>query len=141
MTESESPNQQTVQKIWNYAKKYSGKVGLGLNTVAGVAEAVVMGLADNIDTVGKPLCPCNFYSDKEAEVKHRRWLCPCDEMQIYKYCHCMLFVGSNNMPITEHLPEEHEGRQMYGINQDPAPEQGRALRNQATDDLDQWYNQ
>jgi len=37
--------------------------------------------------VGKPLCPCNFYPDKQAEAKLRRWICACDEMQTYKYCH------------------------------------------------------
>ena len=50
-------------------------------------ELVVEGLARHIEEVGKPLCPCNFYPDKQAEAKLRRWICACDEMQTYKYCH------------------------------------------------------
>jgi len=25
-------------------------------------------------------------------------------MQIYKYCHCLLFVNAEGLPITEYLP-------------------------------------
>ena len=96
-----------------------------------VTKAVVLGLAAHIDELGKPLCPCNFYPDKQAEAKLRRWMCACDEMQIYKYCHCLLFVREDGMPITEYLPEDHEGRQCYGLITDPTPEKGRALRHKA----------
>jgi ferredoxin-thioredoxin reductase catalytic chain len=92
---------------------------------------VVNGLAAHVDELGKPLCPCNCYQDKKAEAKLRRWICACDEMQIYKYCHCLLFVREDGMPITEYLPEDHEGRQVYGLITDPAPEKGRALRHRA----------
>src|SRR5438552_1559382 len=61
----------------------------------------------------------------------RRWICACDEMQIYKYCHCLLFVNPEGLPITEYLPDDHEGRQIYGLVQDPHPEKGRALRHRA----------
>jgi len=44
-------------------------------------------LARHADELGKPLCPCRFYPDKNEEVKHRTWICPCDDMHIYKYCH------------------------------------------------------
>jgi ferredoxin-thioredoxin reductase catalytic chain len=37
----------------------------------------------------------------------------------------MLFVTEDGMPVTEHLPEGHEGRQAYGMISDPAPEIGR----------------
>ncbi len=53
----------------------------------GVTDAVVEGLASHLDELGKPLCPCRFYPTKQEEVKHRTWICPCDDMQIYKYCH------------------------------------------------------
>ena len=52
-------------------------------------------------------------------------------MQIYKYCHCLLFVRDDGMPITEYLPEDHEGRQIYGLITDPTPDKGRALRHRA----------
>ena len=52
-------------------------------------------------------------------------------MQIYKYCHCLLFVTSEGQPITEYLPEDHEGRRTYGLVRDPTPDRGRPLRAQA----------
>jgi ferredoxin-thioredoxin reductase catalytic chain len=52
-------------------------------------------------------------------------------MQIYKYCHCLLFVTEEGLPITEYLPEDHEGRAMYGEVKDPTPDKGRPLRNKA----------
>jgi ferredoxin-thioredoxin reductase catalytic chain len=39
----------------------------------------------------------------------------------------MLFCDSEGLPITEHLPEEHEGREAYGLVKDPHPDKGRAL--------------
>lgn len=39
----------------------------------------------------------------------------------------MLFCNSEGLPITEYLPEGHEGREAYGIIKDPHPEKGRAL--------------
>ena len=53
-------------------------------------------------------------------------------MQIYKYCHCLLFVREDGMPITEYLPEDHEGRQVYGLLSDPTPDKGQALRHKAS---------
>jgi ferredoxin-thioredoxin reductase catalytic chain len=40
-------------------------------------------------------------------------------------------VNQEGLPITEYLPEDHEGRQTYGVVKDPTPNQGRALRQQA----------
>jgi len=40
-------------------------------------------------------------------------------------------VNPEGLPITEYLPEDHEGRQVYGVVQDPHPEKGRALRYKA----------
>jgi ferredoxin-thioredoxin reductase catalytic chain len=48
-------------------------------------------------------------------------------MQKYKYCHCLLFVTPEGLPITEYLPEDHEGRQAYGVVTDPTPGKGRAV--------------
>ena len=96
-------------------------------------EAVVKGLASHVDTLGRPLCPCRFYPDKQAETQHRTWICACDDMQIYKYCHCLLFVTAEGQPITEYLPETHEGRQIYGLVKDPTPEKGRPLRDKAAE--------
>ena len=89
---------------------------------------MILGLAANVDEVKAPLCPCRFYPDKAEEAKHRTWKCACDDMQIYKYCHCLLFVDEEGLPITEYLPEDHEGRQMYGLVKDPLPDKGRPMR-------------
>ena len=48
-------------------------------------------------------------------------------MQKFKYCHCLLFVNEDGLPITEYLPEDHEGREIYGLIEDDTPDQGRAL--------------
>ena len=52
-------------------------------------------------------------------------------MQIYKYCHCLLFVNENGDPVTEHLPEDHEGKRIHGQVPDPTPHLGRPLRGKA----------
>src|SRR6266487_5996852 len=125
------PSAESREKMWRYARKFAEKSGTVFHPEAEVTEAVILGLAANVDQLGRPLCPCNFYPDKEAEAKERRWICACDEMQMYKYCHCLLFVRDDGLPITEYLPEGPEGREAYGAVTDPTPEKGRALRHLA----------
>jgi ferredoxin-thioredoxin reductase catalytic chain len=107
------PNKDSLDKMWKFVKGFADKSGTAFHPTPAVTESVVNGLAANVDELGKPLCPCNFYKDKQAEAKLRRWICACDEMQIYKYCHC------------------HEGREIYGLITDPTPDKGRALRHRA----------
>jgi len=123
----------SLQRIRKFVEKYCEKSGTTTHPDSDVTEAVVKGLAHHLDTVGKPLCPCRFYPDKKEEATHRTWICACDDMQIYKYCHCLLFVNKEGLPITEYLPEDHDGRKCYGLVKDPTPGQGRALRNKAVD--------
>lgn len=125
------PSEKSLVRVNRLVEGLTKKSGTTTHPDKEVTEAVVLGLAENIDTLGKPLCPCRFYPDKTAEVKHRTWICACDDMQIYKYCHCLLFVNEEGLPITEHLPEDHEGRASYGLIKDPAPELGRPLRAKA----------
>jgi hypothetical protein len=66
--------------------------------------------------------------DGSAEVKQGKWVCPCDDMRTYEYCHCLLFTNEQGLPITEHLPENHEGRRTYGLAKDRRPELGRPRR-------------
>ena len=127
----EQPSEKAIQRMRRLVENFTQKSGTYTSPVEGVTESVILGLAQNVDEVGRPLCPCRFYPDKTEEVKHRTWICPCDDMQIYKYCHCLLFVDKEGMPITEHLPEDHEGKEMYGLIEDPHPDKGRALRNKA----------
>ena len=100
------PSQANIDKMWAYARKYAEKSGTSLHPDVGVTETVVMGLARHIEEVGRPLCPCNFYPDPKEEAKLRRWICACDEMQKYKYCHCLLFVTPEGVPrITNSAPQ------------------------------------
>jgi ferredoxin-thioredoxin reductase catalytic chain len=137
----DDPAPQNVDKMWRYAAKFAEKSGTHLHPDRNITEGVVLGLAHNIEAVGRPVCPCNFYPPKELvrndaddlylplvdEAKRRNWICACDEMQKFKYCHCLLFVTKDGLPITEYLPEGHEGREVYGLIEDPTPGQGRAL--------------
>jgi ferredoxin-thioredoxin reductase catalytic chain len=136
----DKPDEKNIQKMWNYSKKFTEKTGTHFHPTKEVTEGVVLGLAQNIEEVGRPLCPCNFYPDKKKELDDhgRRWVCACDEMQIFKYCHCLLFVCEDGMPITEYLPEGHEAREMYGLVKDPTPEKGRALKKKAEDWIATW---
>ena len=137
----DQPTQQSIDKMWKYAEKYAEKSGTHLHPQREITEAVVLGLASHVDRYGRPICPCNFYPEKDAdgkfpeglylprdeEAKRRDWICACDEMQKFKYCHCLLFVNADGLPITEYLPEDHEGREIYGLIEDPTPDKGRAL--------------
>ena len=127
------PSQKSVEKMRKFVASYCAKSGTVTHPDAEVTEAVVKGLAAHVDTLGRPLCPCRFYPDKQAEVQHRTWICACDDMQIYKYCHCLLFVTADGLPITEHLPADHEGRAIYGVVKDPTPDTGRPLRDKAAE--------
>jgi len=125
------PSKTSLDRMWKFVTGFAAKSGTTFHPNSAVTEAVVNGLAAHVDELGKPLCPCNFYQDKQAEAKLRRWICACEEMQVYKYCHCLLFVREDGLPITEYLPEGHEGREVYGLVHDPTPEKGRACRHRA----------
>ncbi len=125
---ADQPSEKAMQRMRIFVDKYCEKSGSFKHPDPEVTEQVVLGLAKNIDELGRPLCPCRFYPDKKEETSHRTWICACDDMQIYKYCHCLLFVDKEGLPITEYLPEDHEGRRMYGVVKDPEPDKGRPLR-------------
>jgi len=121
------PTKESLRKIELYVVKYREKSGTSGHPDEEVTQAVVEGLAQNMDEIGRPLCPCNFYPDKKKELEEngRRWLCACEEMKNAKYCHCLLFVTPEGLPITEYLPEEHYARKTYGLVRDPTPGKGR----------------
>lgn len=125
----DQPSEKSIKRMRIYVEKYLEKTGTSRHPDQEVTESVILGLAQNIDEVGRPLCPCNFYPDKKAELERsREWVCACDEMKQWKYCHCLLFVTPEGLPITEYLPEDHEGRQIYGLVKDPTPDKGREAR-------------
>ena len=122
-----NPSEVSLKKIELYVLKYREKSGTCGHPDQEVTTSVVNGLAANMDEVGRPLCPCNFYPDKKKELEEhgRRWLCACDEMKKFKFCHCLLFTTPEGLPITEYLPEDHYGRETYGLVKDPTPNKGR----------------
>ena len=126
-TDRAEASPENLAKMWKYARNFAEKTGTHLHPHPEITEFLVIGLARHIDELGRPLCPCNFYPDKTTEARSSTWICACDEMQRYKYCHCLLFVNEDGLPITEYLPEGHEGREIYGLVEDPTPEKGRAL--------------
>jgi len=126
-----SPSEKSINTVNKLVTKFTEKTGTFNHPNAEVTDAVKLGLGKNVDDLKKPLCPCRFYPDKTEEIKNRTWICPCDDMQVYKYCHCMLFVTEEGLPITEYLPEDHEGRKIYGVVNDPTPDKGRALKNKS----------
>jgi ferredoxin-thioredoxin reductase catalytic chain len=130
---AEKPSPKSLARVRKLVESYCRKSGTTTHPDREVTEVVVLGLAAHLDSLGKPLCPCRFYPDKKEEVKHRTWICACDDMQIYKYCHCLLFVNESGQPITEYLPEEHEGRKIHGVVPDPTPGLGRPLRAKAAE--------
>lgn len=125
------PTEKSLQRVDNLVKAFTKSSGTFTHPEPEVTKAVMLGLAKHLDTLGRPLCPCRFYPDKTEEIKHRTWICPCDDMQVYKYCHCLLFTTQEGLPITEYLPENHEGRAMYGLVKDPTPGQGRSMKDKA----------
>lgn len=120
-------SEQSLKKMELYVLKYREKTGTSGHPDEEITKAVTEGLAQNMDEIGRPLCPCNFYPDKKKELEEngRRWLCACREMKNWKFCHCLLFVTPEGLPITEYLPEDHYGRQAYGLIKDPTPDKGR----------------
>ncbi len=76
-----------LEKMRKFVEKFAQKSGSYLHPQREITDFLVIGLAKHIDEVGRPLCPCNFYEDKAEEAKSSTWVCPCEEMQKYKYCH------------------------------------------------------
>jgi ferredoxin-thioredoxin reductase catalytic chain len=112
------PTEKSIKKIENYVSKYREKTNTYAHPDPSIPETVIKGLAANLDEVGRPLCPCNFYKNKKEEVKDTDWLCACEEMKKYKFCHCLLFVNKDGQPITEHLPDDHYAKETYGIHKE-----------------------
>jgi ferredoxin-thioredoxin reductase catalytic chain len=94
-----APSERALRWIRDFVEKYREKSGTSLHPNPEVAEAVELGLAVHLDELGRPRCPCNFYPDKAAELAaSRRWVCACDEMMRYKYCHCFALRESRRFP-------------------------------------------
>jgi ferredoxin-thioredoxin reductase catalytic chain len=84
---ADMPSDNAIRRMKIFVEKYTEKPGTYVSPIEWVTDQVVSGLAQNIDDIGRPLCPCRFYPDKNEEIKHRTWVCAFDDMQLYKYCH------------------------------------------------------
>ncbi len=80
-------SEKNLAKMRKFVENFAVKSGAPLHPQADITEFLVIGLAKNIDEVGKPLCPCMFFEDKQVEIEQKFWICPCEEMQRWKYCH------------------------------------------------------
>jgi len=76
-----------LRKMEKFVHNFANKSGSYLHPQKEITEFLVIGLAKHIDELGRPLCPCNYYEDKAEEAKSSTWICPCEEMQKWKYCH------------------------------------------------------
>ena len=59
--------EESVQRMRTFVDKYCVKSGTTTHPDKEVTEAVINGLANHNVTLGRPLCPCRSYPDKEAE--------------------------------------------------------------------------
>ena len=78
---------ESLRKMWKFVENFARKSGSYLHPQREITEFLVIGLAKHVDELGRPLCPCNFYEDKAKEATSSTWICACEEMQKYKYCH------------------------------------------------------
>ena len=78
---------ESVVKMWKFVEGFAKKSGSYLHPQRAITEFLVIGLAKHVDELKRPLCPCMFFEDKQAEIEKKEWICACDEMQRYKYCH------------------------------------------------------
>ena len=80
-------SESNIQKMDKFVQTFANKSGTMLHPNREITDFLVIGLAKNIDETGKQLCPCMFFEDKEEEIRKKSWICPCEEMQRWKYCH------------------------------------------------------
>ena len=69
-----SPSEKSLARMEKLVDNYTKKSGTTTHPDKTITEAVVLGLARHVDELGRPLCPCRFYPDKQEEIKHRTWL-------------------------------------------------------------------
>jgi len=83
----EQASPKNIAKMEKFVETFARKSGSYLHPQREITDFLVIGLAKNIDEVGRPLCPCMFFEDKQEEIRKKFWICPCEEMQRWKYCH------------------------------------------------------
>ena len=84
-TSRQQASEKNLNKMWKFARNSRIRAVVPASAEE-ITEFLVIGWPST-STITRPLCPCNFYEDKAEEVKESTWICPCEEMQRWKYCH------------------------------------------------------
>lgn len=93
---NKTESEKALEAMKNFAEKYAQRTDTYFCVDPSVTAVVIEGLARHKEELGAPLCPCRHYEDKQAEVKHSYWNCPCVPMRERNDCHCMLFITPDN---------------------------------------------
>ena len=94
--EREVAMEKALKAMTAFSNKYAENTNTYYCEDKSIPAVVIKGLAEHKVKLGKPLCPCRFYEDKEAEAKEGYWNCPCVPMRERHECHCMLFLTEDN---------------------------------------------
>lgn len=89
-------NPKIVNNLKEFAETYAKSTSTYFCQNVNITGSVILGLAQNKQIYGAPLCPCRCYNNKEDEISLAYWNCPCIPMRERKECHCMLFLEKNN---------------------------------------------
>lgn len=85
-----------IKVMTTFSNKYVKNTGTRFCSDRSIPAVVIKGLAEHKVELGKPLCPCRYYQDKEKEAKDGFWNCPCVPMRERHECHCLLFLTEDN---------------------------------------------
>ena len=117
----------SLEKMWKFVTKFAEKSGTYLHPQREITEFLVIGLAKHVDDLGRPLCPCNFYGGQargsealDVDLRLRGDA----EVQVLPLTALLQFGRSSDHRAP---PPDHEGREIYGLIEDPHPDKGRAL--------------
>uniref|UniRef100_A0A7S2HLL3 ferredoxin:thioredoxin reductase n=1 Tax=Helicotheca tamesis TaxID=374047 RepID=A0A7S2HLL3_9STRA len=94
--EREIAVEKALKAMTAFSNKYIANTSTKYCSDLSIPAVVIKGLAEHKVTLGAPLCPCRYYSDKEKEAKDGFWNCPCVPMRERHECHCMLFLTEDN---------------------------------------------
>lgn len=71
--ERDAAMEKALKAMTEFSNKYIANTGTYYCQDKSIPAVVVKGLAEHKVTLGKPLCPCRFYEDKEKEAKDGYW--------------------------------------------------------------------
>jgi len=85
----------SIEKIRRMVTRYAEKGPYFLHPEKERVEAIIKGLANNLDLYGRAYCPC--VPIEKCLEGGRKYVCPCefhhDDIARQGYCECALFVS------------------------------------------------